>query len=78
MKPRQWLLVGLIVEAMYSLDSASQARAEEDTSAKASPPAPGASVPDFSLKDVHRRPRSLAGFKDKNAYVIVFLDTECL
>jgi peroxiredoxin len=45
--------------------------------AKVSPPAVGAVVPDFSLKDIHRRPRSLDGFKDKKAFVVVFADTEC-
>ena len=40
-------------------------------------PAVGAAVPDFSLKDIHRRPRSLDGFKDKKAFVVVFVDTEC-
>src|SRR5262245_53921572 len=40
-------------------------------------PALGAAVPDFSLKDIHRRPRSLAGYTDKKAYVVVFVDTEC-
>ncbi len=45
--------------------------------AKVSPPAVGAVVPDFSLKDIHRRPRSLDGFKDKKAFVVVFVDTEC-
>ena len=34
-------------------------------------------VPDFSLKDIHRRPRSLDDFKDKKAFVVVFVDTEC-
>jgi peroxiredoxin/mono/diheme cytochrome c family protein len=42
-----------------------------------SPPAVGAVVPDFNLKDIHRRPRSLGGFKDKKAFVVVFVDTEC-
>jgi peroxiredoxin/mono/diheme cytochrome c family protein len=41
------------------------------------PPAVGAVVPDFSLQDIHRRPRSLGGFKDKKAFVVVFVDTEC-
>jgi peroxiredoxin len=41
------------------------------------PPAVGAVVPDFSLKDIHRRPRSLNGFKGKKAFVVVFVDTEC-
>ena len=45
--------------------------------AKVSPPATGAIVPDFSLKDIHRRSRSLADFKDKKAFVVIFLDTEC-
>ena len=45
--------------------------------AKVSAPAVGAVVPDFSLKDIHRRPRSLDGFKDKKAFVVVFVDTEC-
>ncbi len=39
--------------------------------------APGAAVADFSLKDIHRRPRSLGAFKDKKAFVVVFLGTEC-
>ncbi len=42
-----------------------------------SPPAVGAAVPTFTLKDTHRRPRSLDGFKDKKALVVVFLGTEC-
>ncbi len=33
--------------------------------------------PDFSLKDIHRRPRALDDYKDKKAIVVVFLDTEC-
>jgi peroxiredoxin len=41
------------------------------------PPTIGARVADFTLKDSHRRPRSLAGFKDTKAFVVVFLDTEC-
>ena len=45
--------------------------------ANAPPPAVGAVIPDFSLKDIHRRPRSLEGFKDKKAFVVVFVDTEC-
>jgi peroxiredoxin len=42
-----------------------------------SPPAVGAVVPDFHLKDIHRRPRSLAGFPGQRAFVVVFVDTEC-
>jgi peroxiredoxin len=42
-------------------------------------PAPevGAVVPDFNLKDIHRRPRTLAEFKDRKAFVVAFIDTEC-
>src|SRR5882672_4351884 len=40
-------------------------------------PTPGAKVPEFSLKDIHRRLRSLDDFKDKKAVVVAFLDTEC-
>jgi peroxiredoxin len=49
----------------------------QQSHATVSPPAVGATVPDFSLKDIHRRPRSLAGYTDKKAYVVVFVDTEC-
>ena len=47
--------------------------------ATANAPAPelGAVVPEFSLKDIHRRPRSLEAFKSKKAFVVVFVDTEC-
>jgi len=45
--------------------------------AKVLPPSAGAVVSDFSLKDIHRRPRSLDGFKGKKALVVVFVDTEC-
>jgi peroxiredoxin len=45
--------------------------------AKVSPPALGAVVADFSLKDIHRRPRSIESFKDKKAFVVIFFDTEC-
>jgi peroxiredoxin len=48
---------------------------EEDS--KVSPPDVGAVVSDFSLKDIHRRPRSLEGIKDKKAFVVAFIDTEC-
>jgi peroxiredoxin len=40
-------------------------------------PAVGARVADFSLKDIHRRSRSLDDFKDKKLIVVAFLDTEC-
>src|SRR4051812_37871384 len=41
------------------------------------PPALGATVPNLTLPEVHRRPRSLDGFKDKKALVVVFIGTEC-
>ncbi len=41
------------------------------------PPAVGATVPNFRLKDVHRRPRSPDGYKGKKAFVVVFVGTEC-
>jgi len=44
---------------------------------KLSAPAPGSTAPDFDLKDIHRRPRTLGDFKSKKAVVVVFLDTEC-
>jgi peroxiredoxin len=44
---------------------------------KVAPLRPGATVADFTLPDVHRRPRSLTDFKDKKAFVIVFVGTEC-
>jgi peroxiredoxin len=44
---------------------------------KVAPPRPGAAVADFTLPDVHRRPRTLGDFKDKKAFVIVFVGTEC-
>jgi peroxiredoxin/mono/diheme cytochrome c family protein len=41
------------------------------------PPNPGATVADFTLPDQHRRSRTLSGFKDKKAFVLVFIGTEC-
>jgi len=40
-------------------------------------PSAGARIADFSLKDIHRRPRALDDFKDKKLIVVAFLDTEC-
>src|SRR5262245_2517992 len=40
-------------------------------------PEPRAKASDFTLKDLHRRPRSLDGYKDKKAFVIAFVGTEC-
>ena len=45
--------------------------------APATPPSAGSKVADFSLKDIHRRPRSIADYKQAKAFVVVFLDTEC-
>ncbi len=64
------LLLCTVVVAV-ALRPAGQAKAE------VAAPAPGAVVADFSLKDIHRRPRSLADFKDKKAFVVVFVGTEC-
>ncbi len=47
------------------------------TDNKASPAKIGAVVPSFTLKDIHRRPRALDGFKDKKALVVVFVGAEC-
>lgn len=44
---------------------------------KPAAPAPGATIPDFTLSDVQRRQRSLSDYKDKKAIVVVFLDSEC-
>jgi len=41
------------------------------------PPAVGAVVADFTLPDIHRRPRSLEAFKSKKACVVAFMGTEC-
>ncbi|HEY8506617.1 MAG TPA: redoxin domain-containing protein, partial [Gemmataceae bacterium] len=41
------------------------------------PAAPGATVPDFTLKDTRRRPRSLADYKNAKAFVVVFSGNEC-
>ena len=40
-------------------------------------PAPGTSIQNFSLKDIHRRPRLLDAYKDKKALVVVFVGAEC-
>jgi peroxiredoxin len=45
--------------------------------AEGKPPTIGVAVSNFGLKDIHRRSRSLNDFKDKQAVVVVFLDTEC-
>jgi peroxiredoxin len=46
-------------------------------SARSAPAAIKAPVEDFALYDVHRRQRSLSGFSDKKAFVIVFVGIEC-
>ncbi len=48
--------------------------------ADGTPPAPptvGATVPKFTLQDIHRRSRSIDGFKDRKAFVVVFIGAEC-
>jgi peroxiredoxin len=47
--------------------------------AKGSRPAPhaGAAIANFTLSDIHRRPRSLHGFPGKRAFIVAFVDTEC-
>jgi peroxiredoxin len=64
------------VLALLSVSLCTVLSSSAPTDAKAAP-APGARVADFTLKDVHRRPRSLDDYKDKKAVVVVFLDTEC-
>jgi peroxiredoxin len=49
----------------------------EPAQAKPLPPAVGATIPNFSLQDIHRRPRALDKFKDKKAFVVVFVGAEC-
>jgi peroxiredoxin len=49
----------------------------EPAQAKVLPPAVGATVPSFSLQDMHRRLRALDKFKDKKAFVVVFIGAEC-
>jgi hypothetical protein len=61
------LALGLIVAIGPSLPAQTELKA----------PTPGATIADFSLLDVHRRPRSLAKFKDKKAFDLVFLGAEC-
>src|SRR5262249_51414727 len=41
------------------------------------PPAIGARVPDFTAKDTSGRACSLYSYKDKKAFVVVFVGTEC-
>lgn len=41
------------------------------------PPTVGATVAEFRLNDIHRRPKALADFKDKKAFVVAFIDTDC-
>jgi peroxiredoxin/mono/diheme cytochrome c family protein len=45
--------------------------------AKPAVPQPGAAVANVKLNDQHRRPRTLGGFKEKKALVVVFVGTEC-
>lgn len=38
---------------------------------------PGTKIANFTLPDIHRRPRSLDDYQDKKLVVVAFLDTEC-
>ncbi|MGF1582238.1 MAG: redoxin domain-containing protein [Gemmataceae bacterium] len=40
-------------------------------------PAIGATIPNFTLQDIHRRDRSLTDYKKKKAVVVLFVGTEC-
>lgn len=53
------------------------AGASSEAPEKLVPPATGATVATFTLKDMHRRPRALDGFKDRKAFVVAFVGTEC-
>ena len=44
---------------------------------KSKPPNIGTQVASFTLSDIHRRPRSLADYKDAKAIVVIFTGTEC-
>ncbi len=50
---------------------------EAPAESKVAPPHPGATIANFTLHDIHRRPRSLDACKDKQAFVVVFLGTQC-
>jgi peroxiredoxin len=63
--------------ASFALGLAVLAAARLAAESGPSPPAIGAAVKDFTLPDIHRRPRSLADFKDRKAFVVVFAGTEC-
>jgi peroxiredoxin/mono/diheme cytochrome c family protein len=62
-----------VVATLFVLTATLALPTSEDTKA----PAVGATVPNFTLKDAHRRPRSPDDYKDAMAFVVVFLDTEC-
>lgn len=50
----------------------------ESPAGKPMPSRIGNTVPDFgSIQDIHRRPRTLADFKDRKAFVVVFVGNEC-
>lgn len=48
-----------------------------DANSSLTPPAIGAKVASFTLPDINRQPWSLDAAKDKKAFVIVFIGTEC-
>jgi peroxiredoxin len=49
----------------------------QDATSSPTPPAIGAKVANFTLPDINRQPWSLHAAKDKKAFVIVFIGTEC-
>ncbi|MCS6865862.1 MAG: redoxin domain-containing protein [Gemmataceae bacterium] len=63
---RAWVLVALLGTGGLSAFAS-----EKPT------PSPGAKIANFTLKDIHRRPRALSDYKEKKLVVIAFLDTEC-
>src|SRR5947209_400676 len=71
------LCLVLALGALLVASNGSRVAGAEAKAEKIVPPTPGATIPKFTLKDVHRRPRTLDGFKDKKAFVVVFIGTEC-
>jgi peroxiredoxin len=49
----------------------------QDAASSPTPPAIGAKVANFTLPDITRQAWSLAAARDKKAFVIVFIGTEC-
>src|SRR5258707_738383 len=67
-----------ILALAFSLVGILSSSAAEPAKASAKePPSIGSKVASFTLKDIHRRPRALDGFKDKKAFVVAFIGAEC-